>query len=145
MKRHVENAHSMYTCRNAHCVAGFKTAKGRDMHAAVHIKKSRCCSQCNEVFSHKYALERHMVCHAKVRKHRCLHCGRKYFRPQDLKEHLRTAHNAFTFPCDQCPYMGQSNRALKQHARVHEAPKLKCDNCDRSFRWRSQRALHVCK
>ncbi len=49
-----------------------------------------------------------MVTHATARKHRCQQCGRKYFRPQDLKEHLSTAHNALTFNCDTCEYVGQS-------------------------------------
>ncbi len=126
VKRHIENMHSMYTCPNAHCVAGFKTERGRDVHCSVHIKKVRSCTQCHKVFDHRYALKRHMVCHNKVRKHRCLQCGRKYFRPQDLKEHLQTVHNAFTFPCGTCKYVGQSACALKQHELVHEAPKLKC-------------------
>ncbi len=144
VKRHVESTHSMYTCRNAHCVAGFQTAQGRDMHSSVHMKKSHSCPQCDQVFSHRYSLARHMVCHAKVRKHCCLQCGCKYFRPQDLKEHLRTTHNAFTYPCQQCSYVGQSMRALKQHSLVHEAPKLKCDKCAASFHWHLQLALHVC-
>ncbi len=43
VKCHIESEHDMFTCRNAHCVAGFRTEKGRDVHAAVHIKKSRGC------------------------------------------------------------------------------------------------------
>ncbi len=69
VKHHVENEHAMYTCRNAHCVAGFKTAQGRDLHSSVHIKKTRICTRCNQLFSHRYALEHHMVVHAKVKKH----------------------------------------------------------------------------
>lgn len=75
VKCHVESEHAMYTCRNTHCIAGFKSVKGRDLHTAIHIKSTRICSRCHQLFGHKYELDRHMVCHSKVRKHHCLNCG----------------------------------------------------------------------
>ncbi len=145
VKRHIKSVHGRFTCKNAHCMAAFKTEKGRDMHSEVHNKKMRVCTHCHQVFGYRYLLEQHMVCHAKVRKHRGQQCGCKYFRNQDLKEHLLTAHNAFTYQCDRCSYAGQSSHALKQHALVHKAPKLKCSGCDAAFHWRSQCTAHVCK
>ncbi len=145
VKCHIESEHNMFTCKSAHCIAGFRTECGRDVHAAVHIQKNQGCTRCSQVFLHRFALERHMVIHANARKHRCQQCGHKYFRPQDLKEHVVTAHNALTFHCEVCEYVGQSQRALRQHALVHEPPKLKCVKCGVAFRWCSQWASHSCK
>ncbi len=44
IKHHVEQEHGMYTCRNAHCVAGFKLQSGRNIHEAVHMPKKTCLS-----------------------------------------------------------------------------------------------------
>ncbi len=145
VKCHVECDHQMFTCNNAHCIAAFCTASGRDVHAAVHMKKCRVCTLCKQQFEHRFALKRHMVTHSKVRKHRCRKCSRKYFRLQDLKEHLDTSYGATTYSCDQCAYQGQSLRAVRQHTLVHQPPKLKCPDCNTLFHWRSQLAAHACQ
>ncbi len=144
LKRHVEVLHSLYTCKNAHCVAAFRTASARHIHASVHMKKTRQCTKCSETFQHRFALQRHMTVHATRREHKCQLCKRKYFRPQDLKEHFATAHENEMFGCSTCDYQGKSKRALKQHKLVHKPLALQCEWCDATFRWRSQLAAHVC-
>ena len=135
VKHHIERDHQMFTCNNAHCITGFWTASGRDVHAAVHMKKMHVCACCKQVFAHRFALKRHMVIHSQVRKHRCPNCLRKYFRLQDLKEHLDTTHGAMMYSCDQCSYQGKSLHAVRQHTLVHQPPKLKCPDCSALFRW----------
>ena len=137
LKHHVEVSHSLFTCKNAHCVAAFKTESARDIHASVHMKKTHQCGQCSATFVHHFALKRHMTVHATHREHKCMICRRAYFRPQDLKEHYDTVHDKETFQCSACDYHGKSKRALKQHELVHKPPSLRCDCCEATFRWRS--------
>ncbi len=144
IKRHVERDHAMFTCNNAHCLAGFRTADARDIHTAVHMKKRRVCQKCSAVFSHRFALERHTVLHETRPQHQCDQCSKVYFRVQDLKEHAATVHAGHEFPCGQCEYIGRSECALKQHGLIHEPPKLTCGKFSARFRWRSQLAAHTC-
>ncbi len=134
----------MYTCRNAHCVAGFKSQSGRNIHEAVHMPKKHVCPRCSAVFQHRYVLARHMVLHETRPSFKCDKCAKKYFRKQDLKEHLMTVHGGATFSCTQCAYSGKSAHALKQHKLVHKGPSMRCLQCNRSFRWRSQVVAHKC-
>ncbi len=145
LKRHVETVHGLYTCKNAHCVAAFKSQSARDIHASVHMRKVRKCDHCSEQFAHRFALHCHMTLHAKRCAHKCKICGHSYFRPQDLKEHISTAHESVTFPCQLCQYRGKSKRALKQHELIHKAPSYSCDFCSQTFRWWSQLATHHCE
>ncbi len=145
IKRHVERDHGMFTCNNAHCTAGFRTADACDIHSAVDMKKRRVCPKCSAVFSHRFALERHTVLHQMRPQHQCDKCSKVYFRVQDLKEHVVTVHAGHEFPCHQCAYIGRSERALKQHGLTHEPPKLSCAKCSARFRWHSQLAAHTCE
>ncbi len=52
LKWHVEHSHGLHTCRNAHCVAAFKTESARNIHASVHIRKTCQCDHCSEQFNH---------------------------------------------------------------------------------------------
>ncbi len=133
LKWHVEYSHSLHTCRNAHCVAAFKTESARNIHASVHIQKTRQCDHCSEQFNHHFALKHHMVVHEKHHEHKCTQCGRAYFRPQDLKEHMSTAHQSVTFPCQSCGYKGRSKRMLKQHELLHKEPSIVCEFCSAVF------------
>ncbi len=126
IKRHVEHKHGMYTCRNVHCVAGFKSQSGRDIHEAVHMPKKRVCLKCSAVFQHRYVLQRHMVLRETHPSFKCDKCAKKYFCKQDLKEHLMTAHGGAKFSCAQCAYCGKSACALKQHELVHKGPSMRC-------------------
>ena len=145
LKRHVELSHGLYTCKNAHCVAAFKSESARTIHSAVHMKKVRTCDKCGRQFSHRFALERYMALHAMKWPHKCNVCGRRYFRLKDLKEHITMVHESAVYACDACVYKGWSQRALKQHALVHKLLALKCDWCEETFRWRSQLAAHMCE
>ncbi len=145
IKHHVEEHHAMYTCRNAHCVVGFKSKSGRDIHEAVHMPKKRQCKHCSSVFTHRFQLEWHMVLHQKRPSQKCDKCHKKYFCKQDLKEHMQTTHGGSKFSCSQCAYTGNSARGLKQHELVHKGPTMRCLQCNRSFRWHSQVAAHKCK
>ncbi len=145
IKRHVEQEHGMFTCRNAHCIAGFKSETGRDIPNDVHMPKKRSCPRCAAVFQHRYMLQRHMVLHQKRPSFECARCNNKYFRKQDLKEHMQTTHGGSQYPCQTCAYIGKSARALKQHALVHKGPSMCCLQCNQSFRWCSQVAAHKCK
>lgn len=142
IKRHVKSDHGMFTCNNAHCIAGFWTMKARDLHSAVHMQKRQVCPKCAAVFSHRFALECHMILHQKHPRHACDLCDKVYYRVQDLKEHGQTTHSDQQFTCDQCAYVGKSRRSLKQHKLVHEPLKLSCTKCSAHFRWRSQLAAH---
>ncbi len=86
-----------------------------------------------------------MVLHQMHPQHKCDKCSKMYFRVQDLKEHVNTAHAGQEFPCGQCAYVGKSARALKHHGLLHDPPKLSCTKCSERFRWRSQLAAHSCK
>lgn len=108
LKHHVELSHGLFTCKNAHCVAAFKSSSARDIHSSVHIKKVRQCDKCSKEFAHRFALQRHMALHATQHAHKCKVCSRSYFRPQDLKEHVATAHEGDVFPCASCSYKDKS-------------------------------------
>ncbi len=135
----------MFTCNNAHCLAGFHSVEACDIHSAVHMKKKRVCSRCSAVFSHRFALQRHMVIHQTRPQHPYEKCMKVYFRVQDLKEHVSMVHAGKQFACAQCEYIGRSARALKQHGLVHDPPKLSCTKCSARFHWRSQLAAHTCE
>ncbi len=135
IKRHVEQNHGMFTCSNAHCVAGFRSQNAHDIHSAVHMRKVCMCPVCKARFHHRYALECHVVVHEKCHKFRCSRCSRKYFCSQDLKEHMDTAHSGASFTCTQCSYSGKSKRALRQHEKLHKPPTLSCSKCSKQFHW----------
>ncbi len=79
LKRHVEVSHGLFTCKNAHCVAAFKSTSAHDIHSSVHMRKVCRCDKCSKEFAHRFALQRHMAVHATKRDHKCKICGRAYF------------------------------------------------------------------
>ena len=77
------------------CGSKFKTASAFNLHVREKHNASRphVCNTCGLEFTHKRALDRHMLCHSEAKPFACEQCGYTCKRKQDLVRHVRAMHS----------------------------------------------------
>ena len=109
-------------------------------------KKAHACDQCESSFNRPAELKRHIdVVHLGLKPHKCTECERAFGLKGDLTNHIKSAHeNAFV--CPTCNKSCGSSKDLKNHiSAVHEGIRHKCDFCDDTFAFKSDRTRHIKK
>ena len=104
------------------CRKYFRTRESLEKHMGGHMeKKPFDCPQCKADFKTIEALERHLVKHGEEEQQRlCEHCGKNFANKKTLRQHIKFMH------ADAGP--------TKKGGTKQEAPGLKCELCDKTFR-----------
>eukprot|EP00092_Neocalanus_flemingeri_P015451 GFUD01016727.1.p1 GENE.GFUD01016727.1~~GFUD01016727.1.p1 ORF type:complete len:391 (+),score=76.68 GFUD01016727.1:44-1216(+) len=103
------------------------------------------CSKCDETFSSKRNLIKHIsFYHKRHSKFCCVHCPKKYKRMDKLLEHIQAIHEMKTFECILCPKKYNRNQLLIEHIQaVHEMKSFKCPHCEKKFRYKKSISIHI--
>jgi len=95
----------------------------------------------------------HFNSHAKMKSCKCDKCGKSYQYRSSLLRHtlscngLEVVNTHNSFECPTCKTTFQRKDTLSDHIHgVHQKKqKYRCNNCNRSFLWRSSLARHKCQ
>ncbi|MCL4129680.1 UNVERIFIED_CONTAM: hypothetical protein GTU68_015071 [Idotea baltica] len=145
------------------------TLLGKNIKAKKHAKL-QICRQCDQVFSNRQALIRHIerrhksvalthscdTCHKKFNSERtlkqhnrshktypCKVCSKIFLKKTKLKKHLEEHTQKKTFVCAICSKNFTCKRNLDHHSLIHSGEKpFSCENCGKGFRNRSNMVNH---
>lgn len=117
---------------NCFCGRSFKTLRAIKIHRIKQhgsdrlVEKSFECNTCPYAAKFEYLLKRHVLTHMKF--FTCDHCGQKYAKEKQLKEHLTKCRKLLDFSCKFCPKNFQNFKTLNQHLKSH-AGREECPIC----------------
>lgn len=105
------------------------TLLGKNIKAKKHAKL-QICRQCDQVFSNRQALIRHIERrHKSIGSHySCDTCHKKFNSEKSLNQHTRT-HK--TYPCKICSMIFLKKNKLKKHLAEHAEQSLTCKTCSK--------------
>lgn len=137
-KNHQQTAHAdilsiKFTLNHVHFVYFFNIA---------------ACQECDKIFSSKDSLRNHQkITHEKVPKksylYICEKCGKIFKQKQTLQNHRDSlCGTSLVFECEICHKKFTSVYIRRNHMKVHEAKKLLCKFCGKSFHWKGQLKVH---
>ncbi|XP_063960034.1 uncharacterized protein LOC129266487 [Lytechinus pictus] len=144
---HVESVHKkqeFHTCPDC----GYSVASKQLLSQHLYIcrgGKPYKCTICQDLFSDKYELNRHIKRHAG--KNQCPVCKRQFKSISDVNLHVRRVHTGERpFQCSQCPARCVGPSALKVHMTWHYGVKrFKCPLCRKAFITTTSRNRHLKK
>ena len=90
------------------------------------------CQYCMKKCSSRNNLRRHENSHQTFQ-HECNICKKRFQYPGGLKTHVKIHTRKNLIPCLHCRLKFTTNKAMKNHAKKHTAPWIKCDYCSESF------------
>lgn len=107
--------------------------------------KPYSCSYCKKKFSGLQNFKRHEKKHRNEKKFICNECGFQFLTKTELKRHGVTHTNIKSFSCQICFRKFTFKRTLMRHTKIHDAnlTKLKCLNCDSTFKRKDNLERHV--
>lgn len=70
-------------------------------------------------------------------------CGRKFFRPSLIRDHIQYHNNPDEYRCGQCDRRFKTKEALKMHIECHVLRAVKCQLCSSSFQNERRLKSHV--
>ena len=79
----------------------------------------------------------------KLSRKNCNQCEKSYRGKQELKRHIKSAHDGVVYPCDQCEYEAKLKFHLKIHIQsVHDGARYPCNQCGITFSHQSGLNTH---
>lgn len=116
-------------------------------HSQHHLtEKKYKCEKCSKLFAVKQDMKWHMRIHKERERIRCETCQKEFVRHSDLMIHMRSHTGERTFKCDYCDKAFSAKSNLIEHKDVHLGPaakRYKCGVCNRRFRRRRDRKIHM--
>lgn len=120
------------------CNAEFKSRHTWRLHrATAHVEPRFKCSKCDKSFHFKSRLLKHLEVHDRLES-----------KPKDLPKirpkKPKQIHKGSSFPCKICKVVLPTYDARRYHfSMAHREARLKCNQCERAFHFRSQLARHL--
>lgn len=126
IRLHMEKSHQPFHSYYPHIYEALDFLRG-------HVPPFRC-HICKKTFydENKYVHHKEQ-CDIVV--HECKHCFKRFSHQFYLKQHMITHSNERPFVCKICGKGFGANRLLSAHTRRHETKDLKCDLCERTYRF----------
>lgn len=92
------------------------------------------CTICSKEFANSRLLNLHLIIHSGSKPHPCLHCEQSFSTKMQLTRHLG-CHGIPPplYKCELCSKEFSRNHYLTLHLRMHNDPAFKCNLCDRNF------------
>lgn len=101
------------------------------------------CSQCDQSFSLKGELIRHMRAHSRARPFSCTNCDKSFFEKGSLLKHYITHTGEKPYKCTYCQKRFNRKDNLNGHMRIHTGERpYKCTECGKSFTWKGDFNQH---
>ncbi|CEP64668.1 Pzf1p LALA0_S13e00254g [Lachancea lanzarotensis] len=96
------------------------------------IKAFRC-PHCDQSFSRKSHLERHLFSHSEEKPYHCSVCNKGVTTKQQLRRHEITHTKSFKCPYDNCDESFHKHPQLRSHILSAHLQKLTCEHCGKKF------------
>ncbi len=108
------------------------------------IIDSLACKDCDKQFSSFIQLRKHRASSHLKQGFKCRLCKKVFLEEQNLKHHIKRVHSERgKFRCAQCSQEFSYKDKLSNHIRSHHGETIKCNECDRTFKWTSSLLLHM--
>ena len=102
------------------------------------------CNQCENEFTSKLGLQRHIQTKHEGIKFKCNHCDYQATQQCALKTHIESKHEGIKYECNQCDNQFSFKSVLTKHIKnVHEGIKYACNQCDQKFTQQSTLKVHI--
>ena len=115
--------------------ASYPLQSGVSPDSSTHSSKGLLCKICNELFSTKSLLYKHLRGHSSDEKpFKCSECGQGFTLSSNLRQH-RIIHRGYKpFQCEFCGKKFMRSNVYKQHRRIHTGEQMhKCGLCPSEF------------
>ena len=151
---HVRKEHKEKPSKSLKCdICDFKTSNKQnlDQHQArIHsLGRPQSCSECPYVAPHRKLVYEHFQKNhvQREKKFSCEICERKFFLPNELKNHQTLNHGVLKFKCEFCEYEATKPELLRSHRiHIHLNPREhKCDDCGKAFNMKMTLKRHIAK
>ena len=138
---HSDTKNTTSTEKAFHCKCGelFKCRAEYKKHMeSVHrekLKDTIPCGVCHKEIVKKRYNEHMKAVHKNEKNLSCHHCDKRFGKPSQLKNHLRTHTGERPFVCDICHATFAYSHILLRHKKYHDAgdKQYKCKECGKSF------------
>ncbi|CAG9574125.1 unnamed protein product [Danaus chrysippus] len=103
------------------------------------------CDYCSKTYHSRPQLKNHIMwIHMDVRPHQCQWCGKRFYTPARLAEHMVVHTRVRNFECDICGAKLVSKMAAVYHRRRHTGERpYECQDCGERFISSSRRSEHA--
>ena len=140
MKRHVRTMHSEIRERIkcSKCDKTYACLNNIKIHMKmVHDKiKDHHCEHCDNAFSTKSDLKRHMITHSDWNRIKCRKCGKIIASQLYLKAHIKRVHEKIKdHHCEYCDKAFSTSSDLSKHKTTHQENRqhYKCNKCEKKY------------
>lgn len=156
------------------CNLSFKNNRNLLKHQVSHSEERPfSCDECSQTFKRKTDVYKHRLIHSGQKPFACKLCPFASVRAADLRTHFRKHSDLRPYPCTSCPlrfrkkdtlarhlvthsdikpylctlcgFKCKTGEGLKRHIRMHEGPRIPCDECEYSCLEPRQLAKHKLK
>lgn len=144
LSRHLKKVR--ISTKNKHSVSlsnhiNLKITKKFQSHGTLQMHKCPCC---DEEFSKRGLLSKHLTMHPDYRPYICEICGYGFKTTNELKSHFRKHTGEKPFKCSVCGMFLVSRSSYRSHMLTHTGERpYPCKLCDKEFRQQSSLRKHL--
>jgi KRAB domain-containing zinc finger protein len=157
LKTHLKNHHSeKIRLLKASASSGIKRKRKPKSATKKRVtssgeEKSKTCQLCKVEFSTSHGLNRHMVCHQKLKVFKCYVCSKNFHTQVELASHMSVHEMTLVYSCHGCGLGCDSWESLQRHKKnsgcsaleAEEVASFKCTICDKIFIYQRNFEKHL--